>query len=97
MPEQGPTRREVAEAIASITGQPLPPEQPVMGGPLAAFLGGWLAMAVEKERKEGTIPLAITEVTIPTDEDGNYLDHFVVHMRSGAKITVTITQEGGDA
>jgi hypothetical protein len=95
--EPGPSKREVAEAIASITGQPLPPELPTMNGPLAAFLGGWLAMAVEQARKRKEIPLKITQVEIPTDLDGNYLDHFIVHMASGAEVTVTLTQKGGDA
>lgn len=94
--ERGPTKREVDEAIASITGQTLPPPAPVLDGAYAAFLQGWLVMTVEKARADGSLPLKVVRVEQP-DEDGNYLNHFIVHTQSGAEITVTFTQKGGDA
>jgi hypothetical protein len=95
--EPGPSRREVEEAIASITGQPVPPPEEPQEGAYAAFLQGWLAMTIMEAIRKGDLPLKGALLHQEVNAEGDYLPYFTVSTASGARIKVQFSQEGGDA
>lgn len=95
-PEQGPSKREVDEAIASITGGAPPPLPPSADqAAIAKLFQGWLAGVVaRKDGGDNGLPmLRGAQLEIPTDDAGNYLDHFVVTTTSGVRLRVEVTPE----
>lgn len=58
---------------------------------VAKLLQGWIAGSLMASRAEGTMPLLITKVDVPTDEDGNYADYIEVTLRSGRLVHILFT------
>lgn len=87
-----PDRREIARAIASITGKPVVEDSEAMQ--VAKLLQGVLAgMAMKAISDPEMLFIKVSDVDIPTDEGGNYLDHFIITTGSGIRLRVDVTPE----
>lgn len=89
-----PSREEVARAISSITGEPMPhlpvADEAVL---LAHFLQGTLLGCLLRERAEDRLALKIANIEPAVSSQGDYEDHFIVTTDSGIKLRVTVTPE----
>lgn len=92
VPVKGATQFEVAQAIASITGQPAPPMRPDQD-PTVPFLQGYVVMGLTSDWRSGKLPLKVTNVEQLTGPDGTYLNHCTVITESGKRIRVTFEED----
>lgn len=92
--EPGPSRREVNEAIASITGQQ-PPAPPSIDDAhlIAAMLQGALIGMLERELAQGGLAIKVARIEQGTDSEGNYLKYYTVITESGLRLRVQVTPE----
>jgi len=91
-----PRVEEIAQAVSSITGQPIPPSPHHPDANIyAAFLQGEMVGMALQARSGNTeaLNMKIAEVDMDTDNNGDYLNYFIITTQSGARIRVTVTPE----
>lgn len=95
-----PRADEIAQAVSSITGLPVPalPVHPE-ANLYAAFLQGEIVGMALRAKNGDTeaLNMKIAEVDMDQDVDGNWLNHVVITTQSGARIRVTVTPEPEEA